>query len=229
MSSPPSDTRGTRRPGRRELVLRALKTSEEPLGIAAIARKLDVHPNTVRFHLEALTSAGQVEQVPTAPTGPGRPAIMYRALPGMDRTGPTHYRTLARILVEDIAEDDEPGPRAIAAGRRWGAKYASRMSAPEDAPEVARLLQMLEEFDFAPEYQPVDDERGVVGLRHCPFLDLVAEYPTVICPVHLGLMQGAMQTWQSGSEVSGLDPFAEPDMCKAHLRRIAPAGPEQEG
>lgn len=38
--------------GRRRAVLRALCASRVPMSIAAIAGKLGVHPNTVRFHLD---------------------------------------------------------------------------------------------------------------------------------------------------------------------------------
>lgn len=47
--------------GRRRAVLRALCASRVPMSIAAIAGKLGVHPNTVRFHLDNLVADGQVE------------------------------------------------------------------------------------------------------------------------------------------------------------------------
>ena len=39
--------------------------------------------------------------------------------------------------------------------------------------------------------------------------------------MHLGLMQGALATLGSSATVEQLDPFAEPDLCVAHL---SPAG-----
>jgi predicted ArsR family transcriptional regulator len=58
-----------------------------------------------------------------------------------------------------------------------------------------------------------------VGLRHCPFLELAETRKAVICPIHLGLMQGALETWQAPVTVDRLDAFAEPDLCLAHLSR----------
>lgn len=217
------------RPGRRAQVLRALKSAEEPLSIAGIAEQLGVHPNTVRFHLEALSRTGQVEQVVGKPTGPGRPAALFRAVPGMDPSGPTQYRVLARILAQDIAAGPDPRARAIAAGRRWGAAHAEELGGPVTSdeetvvgapPGTERLMHLMEEMDFDPGLQP--GQPGSVGLRHCPFLDLVAEFPTVVCSLHLGLMQGAMGEWRSGTEVTDLVPFAQPDLCVAHLRPLAP-------
>ena len=51
---------------RREEVLEVLRSAVGPLGIAEIAERLGVHPNTVRFHLNALTRAGRVERLPSS-------------------------------------------------------------------------------------------------------------------------------------------------------------------
>lgn len=174
-----------------------------------------------------------MEQVAGKPTGPGRPAALFRAVPGMDPSGPTQYRILARILAQDIAAGPDPRSRAIEAGRRWGAAHAEELGGPAAsdeepgagaAPGTERLMHLMEEMDFDPGLQP--GQPGSVGLRHCPFLDLVAEFPTVVCSLHLGLMQGAMGEWKSGTEVTELVPFAQPDLCVAHLRPLAP-GPSR--
>ena len=56
-----------------------------------------------------------------------------------------------------------------------------------------------------------------IGLRHCPFLELAETRSEIVCPVHLGLMQGAMEAWHSPVAVDRLEPFVEPDLCLAHL------------
>lgn len=89
--------------GRRGDVLRVLRAANTSMSIVAIADKLDVHPNTVRFHLDALLSAGRVEQVASDRKGPGRPAQLYKATRPMDPGGPRGYRVLAEVLVTDLA------------------------------------------------------------------------------------------------------------------------------
>lgn len=79
-------------------------------------------------------------------------------------------------------------------------------------------MEVLEELDFDPEFAPAKYP-GAVGLRHCPFLDLVSEYPGVICAIHLGLVQGAMQAWDTRTEVADLVPFAQPDLCVVQLQQ----------
>ena len=84
--------------GRRREVLRLLRASTDPMSILAIADALNVHPNTVRFHLDVLVGDGQVEQVPPGRKGPGRPPLMFQAVRQMDRGGTRHYRLLAEVL-----------------------------------------------------------------------------------------------------------------------------------
>ena len=79
---------------------------------------------------------------------------------------------------------------------------------------------MLDELDFAPE--PVADRPGPpdrVRLRHCPFLELAEPHRDLVCPLHLGLMQGALAELRAPITVTALIPFAEPTACLAHLAR----------
>jgi predicted ArsR family transcriptional regulator len=83
---------------------------------------------------------------------------------------------------------------------------------------VARLVGLLEEFGFAPEAPEGGAAEGMrIGLRNCPFLDLAEARPEVVCPVHLGLMRGALEGWGAPVTVDRLEPFAEPDRCLAHV------------
>lgn len=79
------------------------------------------------------------------------------------------------------------------------AELHPRPDAPANAEEViARLIEVLDELGFAPERRVVDGEQQV-GLRHCPFLELAENRSSVVCPVHLGLMQ---ERWKPGAHRS---------------------------
>ena len=54
-------------------------------------------------------------------------------------------------------------------------------------------------------------------LKHCPFQEVATTYQSVICPVHLGLIRGALAELDTGIEADSLEPFAEPGACVAHL------------
>jgi predicted ArsR family transcriptional regulator len=187
------------------------------MSIVAIADMLDVHPNTVRFHLDTLVGTGRVEQVAPDRKGPGRPALLFQAAKRMDRGGPRRYRILAEILTIGLAADRDPGAKALAAGRAWGRQLEKpqRTASAGTEESIERLVDMLDDLGFAPERRGEEQ----VGLRHCPFLELAETRKAVICPIHLGLMQGALETWGAPLTVDRLDAFAEPDLCLAHLSR----------
>jgi predicted ArsR family transcriptional regulator len=186
--------------------------------IVAIADVLGVHPNTVRFHLDTLVGDEQVEQVEPGRKGPGRPPLMFRAVRQMDRGGTRHYRLLAEILTMALADEKDSAAKALAAGRAWGRQLDSESAAAEQNSEkaIGHLVDILDELGFAPERRRGDGEQQV-GLRHCPFLELAENRTAVVCPVHLGLMQGALETWGAPVAVDRLEAFVEPDLCVAHL------------
>lgn len=205
--------------GRRRAVLRMLRRSRAPLSIVAIAEELDVHANTVRFHLDSLVSDGQVEQVKPARRGPGRPPLMFRAVPQMDRGGTRHYRMLAEMLVFGLAAQTDSSARAVAVGRAWGERLegpVADIGSEGGVNSVDHLVGVLDAIGFEPERRTVDGEQQL-GLRHCPFLELAERQPNVVCRVHLGLMRGALETWAAPVTVDRLEAFAEPGLCLAHL------------
>lgn len=205
--------------GRRRDVLRVLKAGSGPMGIAAIAKALDVHPNTVRFHLDTLISDGQVEHVEAYRTRPGRPPLMFRVIPQMDRSGPRHYRLLAEVLAATVASGRNPSGKAQAAGRTWGRQF--KMDVPKgtkasNKESIDHLLDALDDFGFEPEHRESRGEHQI-GLRHCPFLELAETRRNIVCPIHLGLMQGILETHDAPVTVERLEAFVEPDLCLAHL------------
>jgi predicted ArsR family transcriptional regulator len=196
-----------------------LRGSESPLSIVAIADLLHVHPNTVRFHLKHLVERGQVEQVEPSRSSPGRPPLMFRAREGMDPTAPRNYLLLAEVLTADLGTERDFATKAKRAGRAWGHQLidaAPARSTNDDDEAVDHLVAILDNYGFAPERR-IDDGQQSIGLRQCPFLDLVGSQARVICPVHLGLMQGVLGSLGATVTVERLDPFVEPDLCVARL------------
>lgn len=206
-------------PGRRRAVLQVLRASSEPLSIVAIADQVHVHPNTVRFHLDSLVANGQVEQVKPGRRGPGRPPLMFRAVRQMDPGGTRQYRLLAEILTIGLAEEEDSASRAVAAGRAWG----HRLEAPKPGADVEESLEqlvgVLDKLGFEPERRTSGGQEQL-GLRHCPFLELAETQSRVVCPIHLGLMRGALESWAAPVTVERLDAFVEPDLCLAHFSPV---------
>lgn len=184
-----------------------------------MADLLQVHPNTVRFHLRQLVESGQVEQVEPTRGSPGRPPLMFRAREGMDPTGRRNYRLLADVLTADLGTERDFTTKAKRAGRAWGQRLIDvepARSNHDDDEALGYLVGILETFGFAPERR-FDDGQPSIGLRQCPFLELVDTSARVICPVHLGLMQGVLGSLSARVTVDRLDPFVEPGLCVARL------------
>jgi predicted ArsR family transcriptional regulator len=204
----------------RSEVLGVLRASG-PLGVRETAERVGLHPNTARFHLDALVEAGLAEREAEERDQPGRPRALYRA--SGTGQGVRSYRLLAQMLTSLVAGTmPDPAKSAAEAGRAWGRYLADRPAPFEKVGEeaaVERLSGLLTELGFGTRVEPEAD--GVmVRLVHCPFREIAAEHTDVICPMHLGLMRGALEAMDAPLIAERLDPFVAPDLCLAPLRRL---------
>ncbi|HEY8338379.1 MAG TPA: hypothetical protein VIK95_00840, partial [Egibacteraceae bacterium] len=76
------------------------------------------------------------------------------------------------------------------------------------------LMRLLDDLGFAPRDGATPDE---LELRNCPFREVAEVHPDVTCPLHLGLMRGALAAGDAPLVVRDLQPFVDPDRCLAHL------------
>ena len=77
-------------------------------------------------------------------------------------------------------------------------------------------MGLLEEFGFDPRLE-ADESGHTVLMQHCPFGEVADHYRKIVCSVHLGLMQGALDELGAHVEASELEPFVRPGVCAAHL------------
>jgi predicted ArsR family transcriptional regulator len=201
-------------------VLDLLRAAGSPAGVRDIADQAGLHPNTARFHLDALVDAGLAARAPKERTTPGRPSMAYRAVAGGEPMGRRRYRLLAEMLTSLIAGMlPKPGEAAGEAGREWG-RYLTEPPPPYqrlDAGEaVERLTATMAEIGFAPE-AVTDGTQYQLRLRQCPFREVAENHQDVVCQLHLGLMQGALAQMRAPVTADRLQPFAEPGLCIAYL------------
>jgi predicted ArsR family transcriptional regulator len=204
----------------RARVLDLLRAAGSPAGVRDIADQAGLHPNTARFHLDALVDAGLAARAPKERTTPGRPSMAYRAVAGGEPVGRRRYRLLAEMLTSLIAGMlPKPGEAAGEAGREWG-RYLTEPPPPYqrlDAGEaVERLTATMAEIGFAPE-AVTDGTQYQLRLRQCPFREVAENHQDVVCQLHLGLMQGALAQMRAPVTADRLQPFAEPSLCIAYL------------
>ncbi|GAA1753419.1 helix-turn-helix transcriptional regulator [Nostocoides vanveenii] len=204
---------------RRALVLRVLRGTRAPMGIAELTEEIGLHPNTIRFHLDGLDNDGLVERSIESTTTPGRPRVLYQATTEGVRAGPRDYAGLAGVLASALtATAGDPADAARAAGRDWGRTLAGPMPArPSGTSACRRLVEILDSMGFEPAAHPA---RRPTQLRiyNCPFRDVARVHQDVVCALHMGLMQG-MLVGADGVHVASLQPDLESGVCTAQLAR----------
>lgn len=202
---------------RREQVLALLRTAPQPLAATDVAAATGLHLNTARFHLDGLVEDGLARRAAEPRGTPGRPRILYSA--DGPAPGPRSYGLLAEMLTGLVASFDDGGPAAVEAGRAWGRHLVERAAPSQrvDAGEaVARLNRVLEAVGFAPETRRAG--KGTeVRLHHCPFREVAERHTDVVCAIHLGLMQGALDELRAPVDATALEPFVTPQLCLARL------------
>jgi predicted ArsR family transcriptional regulator len=194
-----------------------LAAQAEPTTLAALVALSGLHPNTVREHLDALVAQGLASRRSAAPAGRGRPAWLYRAT-GSDVASAPEYAGLATALAATIHRtSDSPVDDSVTAGREWGRELArDRGARPAPTAVAARraVVDLLDEIGFGPR---TDARSATVRLTRCPLLEAAHRFPDVVCGVHLGLAQGALEEYGADPEGAALLPFAEPGACRLHL------------
>jgi len=81
---------------------------------------------------------------------------------------------------------------------------------------VDALVALFRHLGFQPDTDPVGDR---IYLRRCPFGQAAAAHSTVVCGVHLGLVQGTLARLGTSVSAERLDPFVRDDLCVLHLNR----------
>ena len=211
-------------------ILDALIDQPEPCTVAALSAQIGQHPNTIREHLDRLSTGGLVIRTQSVAQGRGRPAWLYSAVRavGSDR-GAREYAALASVLAAQVGRiSAQPGADAIEAGRMWGRELVrgSQLRQGQISGSALSLsavatrrtvVTLLDELGFAP---CADARVSVVRLRRCPLLEAAHRNPEVVCSVHLGLVRGALDELGADSgrtEAIALYPFSEPGACRMDM------------
>lgn len=214
-----------------EFLETACVEGEEDLGgltAAELADRLGLHVTTVRFHLDQLVKVGMLStrlvrgQV-------GRPRKVY-FLPPADRirSAADAYEALSAVLAEAWPGGDgntaDVSPRE--AGHRW---IRRNVRPPDRAPErattpgqwlgkVGRAFDLLVQWGYQPDLNTRDNGRlAELTLTDCPFQDMAAVRPDVVCGVHQGLVEGVLDLAGEPTAEVVLHPFVGPRTCTVQI------------
>ena len=191
--------------------------SAEPVGRDEAAVAAEISRPLAAYHLDKLVELGLLTasyQRPAGRGGPGagRPAKVYTPS-GREfaATVPLRDYELAARLLATAVESDRGGASWTAlhdAAQRFGTELGRRGRAggvSRDGTQQA-VESTLREHGF----EPRQGEDGSLLLRNCPFHQLAAQHPDVVCGMNLALIEGLV----AGLGASGrpaLDP--RPGRC----------------
>jgi len=186
--------------------------SGTPVDVAELTAHFGFNHNAIRQHLAKLVDAGLLVETSAAPTGRGRPRLLYALDPSAESrwgvTGP--YERLAMLLTEIVRSGDSPEE----VGRRAGLRLRLGHRAASNEPSAAFADVMSRQG-----FDPVVTQRGdgiEVTLQTCPFASAVLTDPDTVCELHLGLARGVAEA-VGGLEVDELIP-KDPRRAQCKLR-----------
>lgn len=206
----------------RETLLRLIEAQPEPITIARLATASGCHENTVRGHVHALWRDGFIDRELAEAAGKGRPSWLWRAAaaPSADTASP--YAGLAMALADGLAATGDEAPdRARAVGLAWGHKLAAELPRAASIDDAQRtVVAVMQEQGFAP--RAVSGAGGTsqtrVLLKRCPLVAAAAYRPEIVCAVHLGMVEGALEAIGARDAGSTLTPMTGPGECTLELR-----------
>ena len=181
-----------------------LARSPRPLVTAEIAETLDLHPNTVRPHLERMREIGLLDVTTDARGEVGRPQHRYSLAADAPSLGlePPTMPMLARLVLQMAQRVGASPADATAVGAAEG---RARAAGYDDAPSALEaLVADLDRLGFDPlvadaaDHDAADDEDtdsvvAVVVFANCPFADVARAHPDLVCALHRGLVSGFVE------------------------------------
>ena len=213
-----------------------LARSARPLATADVAESLDLHPNTVRPHLERMRDVGLLVVETEGRGGVGRPQHRYSLAPDAPSLGlePPAMPLMASMLAGVAAASGADSEEAAAIGRVQGRAAAAQL-VPVDGGDDAdgadpdgadpggidaevcleALVADLTRLGFDPAAL-ADDEGTTVAFTHCPYAGLAAAHPEIVCHLHRGMVEGFVEV-AGGLDVTAFKTLVDREPCRVEL------------
>ncbi len=204
-----------------------LARATAPRSTAEVADTLGLHANTVRPHLERMREVGLLAVHPDNRGSVGRPQNRYALASDAPSLGlePPAFPVLARMLTDLAAAAGAAAHLSAEAGAEQGRELADvhAARAAESGTDGRRprascldaVTAMLADLGFDPAVVH-DDDVATIAFTHCPYAELAATHPEVVCHLHRGLVQGFVESI-GGAGVEAFRTLADRDPCQVEL------------
>lgn len=208
----------------RRRVFDVVRAAHHPVTRDEVAAGSGIDRRLAAFHLDRLAEAGLLVVDFARPEGrggpgAGRPAKRYKPA-GVEvcvTVPPRRYNVVAEVLAEAVASAPSSaatraGEVAARHGRDLGRAFPAGKARGGPA-AIGRAEQALGEMGYEPQV-----EAGSVVLRNCPFHEVVAVSPELVCGLNQQLLSGMLDGLGLSDRLEAvLDP--QPDRCCVALQR----------
>jgi predicted ArsR family transcriptional regulator len=184
-------------PARRALY-RYVAGQDRPVSRDQAADATGMKRSTAAFHLDRLVCDGLLEAGfarLSGRTGPGagRTAKLYRRARRQIEVSlpPRRYELAASILAAAVAAAEDPSARL---------HHALAQAAGQAGHQIAAGASGLAEVLARAGYQPRPGPGGEILLANCPFHDLAARHPRLVCQMNLLLLRGILSELGGGCQ-----------------------------
>jgi predicted ArsR family transcriptional regulator len=194
-----------------------LARAATPRSTADVAEALDLHPNTVRPHLERMREVGLLDVAVDGRGSVGRPQHRYSLAADAPSLGlePPAFPLMAGLLA-NVAASCGPDPDAVAAVGREHGRHAGATHAVTDAGScVAAVTAELADLGFDP-VEETDGPVTTIAFTHCPYQQLAEAFPELVCHLHRGVVEGMVEVL-GGARVARFATLADRDPCHVAL------------
>ena len=192
-----------------------LARASRPRSTAEIADTLELHPNTVRPHLERMREVGLLCVETDSRGEVGRPQHRWSLAPDAPSLGlePPAAPLLASMLLHAAALGGVGAEDAVEAGRLEGRRAALSATTPADC--VAAVMAELTRLGFDPEVA-TDGEAAEIAFGHCPFAAAASANPDLVCGLHRGMLEGYVEAL-GGATVVAFRNLVDRRPCRVEL------------
>ena len=191
-----------------------LARSPVPLSTADIAAELNLHPNTVRPHLERMREVGLLHVEVDNRGNVGRPQHRYSLAAEAPSLGlePAAYPILAALLA-NVAALFGPDADSVADIARDHGRRRGDARAPQ--PCVAAVEAELADLGFDPA-SAQDGNVTTIAFTRCPFRPLAEAFPELVCHLHRGMIEGMVDVL-GGADITRFATLEDREPCQVDL------------
>ena len=182
----------------RRRVFALLEELGRPASTSELASRLGMHPNGVRTHLARLRDAGLlVRRRAALPRGRPRDEWAIAEHARTEGQDVVAYQTVAAWLARSIP----PTPSRLAEVQATGREIGRELAAGREQGGGAEVLVgLFAGLGFQPQVEPREGAFAC-RLRNCPYRDSVRANQPVVCVLHRGITEGALEALVPGARL----------------------------